>query len=106
MTNTSQTTGIEVTGKASIFLMLYFFLFKPQVEIDGSPAGAGKWNSPTLFPAAPGQHKVEVFYKAWFWIIPANRAALSVNVPDGGVARVEYKPSIWGILGKGKLAAA
>lgn len=105
MTNTSQTTGIEVTGKASIFLMLYFFLFKPQIEIDGSAAVAGKWNNPTVVPAAPGQHQVEVYYK-WYWILPMNRAALSVNVPDGGVARLEYKPSIWGFLGKGKLAAA
>ena len=106
MANTSTgTTGIEVTGKVSFFLMLYFFLFKPQVEIDGSSAGAGKWNTPTVFPASPGQHTVEVFYKAYF-IIPVNRASMSVTVPDGGVARVQYKPSIWGMLGKGKIAAA
>lgn len=105
MTNTTQTTGIEVTGKVSILLILFFFLFKPQVEIDGSPAGAGAWNSPTVFPTTPGQHQVAVSYK-WYWIIPVNRAEMSVTVPEGGVARVEYKPSIWGMLGKGKLATA
>jgi hypothetical protein len=105
MTNASAgMTGIEITGKISIFLFFYFFLFKPQIEVDGA-AHTGKWNSPTMIAAAPGQHQVEVSYKM-YWLIPVNVTTMSVTVPDGGVVRLEYKPSMWGMLGKGKLAAA
>src|SRR4051794_23553935 len=105
MTSTSTQTGIEISTKVSIFFILYFIFFKPQIEVDGTAAVGGKWNGSTFVAAAPGQHQVEVYYKAYF-IIPVNRASMGVTVTDGGVARVEYKPSIWGMLGKGKIAAA
>jgi hypothetical protein len=106
MTNTAtQTTGIEISAKVSIFFILYFLFFKPQIEVDGSAAVSGKWNGSTFVAAAPGEHQVAVYYKAYF-ILPVNRAAMPVTVVDGGVARIEYKPSIWGMLGKGKIAAA
>jgi hypothetical protein len=105
MTNTSAQTGIEISTKVSIFFILYYIFFKPQIEVDGAKAVGGKWNGSTFVAATPGQHKVAVYYKAYF-ILPVNRAEMQVTVPDGGAARVEYKPSMWGMLGKGKLAAA
>ena len=97
-------TGIEFTGKASILLIWFFFLFKPQIDVDGSTY-AGAWNSPTLIAAAPGQHKISAYYKM-YWVLPVNRVDLTVTVPEGGMARVQYKPSAWGMLGKGKLTKA
>ncbi|MEY2432114.1 MAG: hypothetical protein QOC92_1839 [Acidimicrobiaceae bacterium] len=83
--------GIEI--KASFLVWLYFtlYLFPPKITIDGGQPIGGKWGD-NLIPVAPGNHTVTVYWPL-YWFLPSNKATISVDVPAGQVAQIEYKPA-------------
>ncbi|MEY2421864.1 MAG: hypothetical protein QOI95_1931 [Acidimicrobiaceae bacterium] len=90
--------GLEIKASFSIlFFMLY--LFPPKISIDGSQAMPGKWGD-NLIPMSPGRHMVS-FWWPLYWIIPANRAQVVVDIAPGQVAQLQYKPRwFWFLEGK------
>ncbi|HEX4821049.1 MAG TPA: DUF2510 domain-containing protein [Acidimicrobiales bacterium] len=65
-------------------------VFPAKVSIDGSAPIAATWGD-TLIPVTPGQHRVSFWWNA-YWFLPSNRGEVVVDVPEGQVALLEYKP--------------
>ena len=83
--------GLEI--KAG-FLPLAFILFfcTPHFSIDGSAPIRGKWGD-NLFPVAPGRHQVTAWYP-YLFIKQASKATVVVDVPQGQVAQLTYRPHV------------
>jgi hypothetical protein len=96
-------TGIQLQTKYFILNFL-IAIFPLTVTVDGTPVQA-KWGS-SFVPVAPGSHQVSVSWKL-YWVLPVNKAALTVNVPEGQVVPVLYKaPYFWFMPGKLSPSAA
>jgi uncharacterized protein DUF2510 len=83
--------GLEI--KAGFFPLAFILFFcTPHFSIDGSPPIRGKWGD-NLFPVAPGRHEVTAWYPYGF-IKRASKATLIVDVAQGQVAQLTYRPNI------------
>ena len=84
----SAPTGIEVTAK--IFPLAFIaLLFKVVVEIDGQTTEVG-WSKPNFLPTTAGTHQVTISWK-YFFVLPVNKASVSVTVAEGQTAHILYK---------------
>lgn len=79
-------TGLQVkTG----FFPLAFFLFfcRPVIVIDGQ-AQKTSWGT-QVFPVAPGQHTVKIFFR-YMWMAECGANAITVGVEPGKITRISY----------------
>ena len=65
-------------------------IFPAKVSIDGSAPMTATWGD-TLLPVTPGRHTVSFWWNS-YWLFPSNRGEVVVDVPEGQVALLEYKP--------------
>ena len=91
----AQPTGIELTTKYFILNFL-IVIFPLAVTIDGKET-KGSWGT-SFYPTDAGMHSVAVAYKL-YWFIPI-KSAMSVTVPEGGRARLQYHVSWFWLLSK------
>ena len=85
-------TGVELKTKYFILNFL-IMIFPVTITIDGQQS-KGKWGSQFL-PLSAGSHTIEVSWKL-YWVLPANKAATTVNVADGQVIQVTYDTQWFG----------
>jgi hypothetical protein len=96
-------TGIELTTKHFVLNFL-IVIFPLTINIDGQ-AVKGKWGT-QFYPVQAGSHSVTVSWKLYF-VLPVNKAAMTVSLADGQVARLQYyAPWLWLLPGKIGPAAA
>jgi hypothetical protein len=101
MTTTTPTpTGISLTT-SYFWLAFLLTFFKPQVSIDGAQPVRVPWGD-SYFPAAPGQHRVNVWFNYLFFGA-CGRAELMVFVPPAGLLPVRYKAPTWFVFSPGTL---
>jgi len=94
--------GLEIKATVPTWLAVLslwlIYIFPPKVTVDGSQPIPGKWGD-NLIPMTPGRHMVTVYY-ALYWFIPASRAELVVDIPQGQVAQLQYSPKwFWFLRG-------
>src|SRR5689334_13686042 len=65
-------------------------LFPAKMTIDGSAPIPAKWGT-NLVPMTPGRHTV-TFYWLAYWFMASNKAEIVVDVPEGQVVQLMYKP--------------
>jgi hypothetical protein len=83
--------GLEIKAGFIFFAWILYFV-KPQFSIDGSPPIQGQWGD-NLIPVAPGRHQIVAWYP-YFFIKQASRAELVVDVAQGQVAQLTYRPHV------------
>jgi hypothetical protein len=95
--------GLEVRASISGWLaaltLFTLYLFSPKISIDGSQPMPAKWGD-NLVPMTPGRHLIS-FWWPLYWVIPASRAQLVVDIQPGQVAQLLYQPRwIWFLEGR------
>jgi hypothetical protein len=79
--------------KAGFFPLAFILFFcTPHFSINGSPPIRGKWGD-NLIPVEPGRHQITMWYPYAF-IKQASKATLVVDVAQGQVAQLTYRPHI------------
>jgi hypothetical protein len=81
--------GLEIKAPLSFFFW-GLYLFPPKVSIDGSAPISAKWGD-NLLPMTPGRHQVTFWWPA-YWFLPSNKASVTVDIAQGQVAKLLYKP--------------
>lgn len=83
--------GLEI--KAGFFPLAFILFFcTPHFSINGSPPIRGKWGD-NLIPVEPGRHQITMWYPYGF-IKQASKATIVVDVAQGQVAQLTYRPHI------------
>ena len=83
--------GLEI--KAGFFPLAFILFFcTPHISINGSPPIRAKWGD-NLIPVQPGRHQVTMWYPYAF-IKQASKATVVVDVAQGHVAQLSYRPHI------------
>jgi hypothetical protein len=81
--------GLEITTIVPWWLFTVR-IFPAKVSIDGSAPMAAKWGD-NLIPMTPGRHTVQFWWNA-YWFLPSNKGEVVVDIPQGQVAQLQYKP--------------
>jgi hypothetical protein len=77
-------------------------LFPAKMSINGSAPMPAQWGT-NLVPLTPGRYSVKFYWLA-YWFIASNKAEVVVDVPDGQVVQLVYKPR-WIVFMAGILQA-
>ena len=81
--------GLEIKAIVPWWLFT-LYIFPAKVSINGSAPMAARWGD-TLIPMSPGRHTVQFWWNA-YWFLPSNKAEVVVDVQEGQVAQLLYKP--------------
>jgi hypothetical protein len=103
-TAAAPTVGTGITVKTShVFFILYWYLMKPHLQIDGQPISTKGWGE-TFAPLQPGQHTVYCYAQSVLGFgFKAAKSTMTVDVAPGQVVHLQWKaPIVWLPFIKGK----